>query len=750
MPFGAVQLTPGVNVERTPTLLRTGVSQSQLIRYRDTLVQKLGGWQKFFPFAVGGVPRKLWAWQQINGNKNLAVGTTTQVNVISSGILKDVSPQVLLSDFAPNFSTTTGSSIVTVTDPNIANLTTLDSVFFNVPVSQGGIVLDGLYQIVQITGVDSYQVDGGDLATSTQANPTATNAPTPAGNDTLNFAATPSWVAAGMVVADLTTPSAIPAGTTVVSVTATTVVMSANAAGAGVGAADDIVFSSIPVFDTTSGSAIVTVTFFDHGLSTGNTAVFIKATTGNGITIEEGYIVNSVPSADTFTITVAEQAATTGRFVMNSGNAEILYYIALGPPELGAGYGLGGYGEGGYGTGTLDTAQTGTDLVASDWSLDNWGELLVACPENGPIFFWGPVSGMQNLAVITQAPPFNTGMFISISQQIMIVFGSSIQVGVGWQQQPLLVQWSDVTNFFEWTPTSTTQAGNFTIPTGSLIVGGMSVSNQNLIWTDTDLWAMNYIGPPDVFGFNKIGAGAGLASKHAAQQLRGSVYWMGATNFYGYTSGGANVIPCPVWDAVFQNLNTSFLQNVRSMPNTPFNEVGWFYPSAASVSGECDSYVKFNISEPNTPWDIGPLPRSAWIDQSVLGMPIAATPGGIVYQHETSPDDDGLPLASSFTTGYFYLDESEDFAFVDQVWPDFKWFTFLGGSSAQIQITFNVANSPSETPTLYGPYTVTQETDFISVRFRGRLMSITIASTDVGSFWRIGSIKYRFAPSGRR
>ncbi|HWZ35877.1 MAG TPA: hypothetical protein VNW51_06930 [Mucilaginibacter sp.] len=369
---------------------------------------------------------------------------------------------------------------------------------------------------------------------------------------------------------------------------------------------------------------------------------------------------------------------------------------------------------------------------------------------NDGIYYWQPGSGFQTASIIPGAPPYNTGIFISTTQQILIAFGSSVAVGIGVQQQPLLVQWSDVGNFFQWTASNSTQAGNFVIPLGSKLVAGMAVSNQNLLWTDLDLWAMNYIGPPDVFGFNKIGAGMGACSAHSVQQLRGSVFWMGPTNFYVYSGGSANVLPCPVWDAVFQNLNTNFLNNICPMPNTPFNEIGWFYPSAASLSGENDSYVKMNISEPGAPWDYGLLQRSAWIDQSVLGMPIASSSSGIVYSQETTPDADRQPLVSSFTTGDFYLAEGEEFVYVDQIMPDFRWSTFPGGASAQIQLTFNVSNFPGDTPISYGPFTVTQATEYLGVRFRGRLMSVTVLSADIGSFWRIGSIKYRWAPSGRR
>ena len=751
MPFGSVQLIPGVNVERTPTLLRTGFSQSSLIRFRDSLVQKYGGWTKFYNFAVSGTPRDLHAWQDLNNNTHLSVGTTTQLGVVSSGNFLDITPQTLTSDFAPSISTTANSPIVEITDPNIANVTVYDSVFFNVPISIGGLILDGLYPIASIIGTSSYTITAATTATTTETNPTVTNGTTAAGNNILHFASTPAWVAAGMVIADLTAPTVIPAGTTVLSTTGTTVVMSANAGGAGVGATDNIVFTSLPVFTTTSGSSIVSVKLIANGQVAGNVVVFPVTTTGNGVTILGSYDVLSVSDPNTFTIQTGAAATASSSFVMNSGNAELVYYIALGPTQAGTGYGLGNFGTGVYGFGTGSTSvQTGNRIAVTDWTSDNWGSLSVSCPQGGGIYYWDPAGGFTNASVVSSAPPFNNGIFVSMSEQILVAYGSSVHQGIGWQQEPLLVQWCDVSNFFQWDATAATQAGNFVIPIGSAIKAGAAVSNQNLIWTDLDLWAMAYIGPPDVFGFNKIGAGMGAVSSHAVQQLRGSVYWMGRTNFYNYSSGGANAIPCSVWDAVFQNLNLNFLNNIRSMPNTPYNEVGWLYPSAASNSGECDSYVKMNITEPGAPWDYGPIQRSAWIDQTILGMPIGAAPNGFIYQHETTNDADGAPLTASFTTGEFYLAEGEDFAFVDQLLPDFKWSLFAGGASAQIQLTFNVTNYPGDTPVTYGPYTVTQATEYISVRFRGRLMSITVSSADLGSFWRLGSMKYRYAPSGRR
>lgn len=753
MPFGEVKLIPGVNTERTPTLYEAGIVASQLIRFRDGLAQKYGGWQKFYPNAVPGKPRDLHAWEDLNQTNHLSVGTTTQLAVITSGSYQDITPQALTSDFAPALQATSGSPTITITDPNIANVTVYDAVLFNTPISVGGIILSGLYAIVQITGTTSYDITAASNAVNT--NSLTTNNTTAAGNNTLHIASVPSWVIDGMQIVDLTTPSAIPANTVVSSTTGSTIVMSNNAAGAGVGNGDTIVITSLPSFTTTNGSAIVQVNLVGHGLTVGvgiaHQINFPIATTGNGVTISGTYTMASAVSANAFNITASNQASASSTFSMNSGNCELVYYINLGPPAVGSGYGLGGYGAGGYGTGAAaSSTQTGTEITATDWTTDNWGEILMVCPAGGGVYQFDPTGGFKNAGLVSSAPVLNGGLFVSMALQILVCWGSTQALGIGIERDPLLIKWSDQSDYTDFVPLPTNQAGSERISIGSTIRGGMAVMNQNLIWTDLDLWAMNYLGPPFVFGFNKIGAGAGAISSHAMQQLRNGVYWMGASNFYGYTANGVNVLPCPVWDFVFQNMNTAFSQNVRVLPNTPFNEAGWAFPSSASANGECDSYVKTNVTEPGGPWDYGSLARSAWMDQTILGPPIGATPTGIIYQHETTNDADGAVLAASFTTGYFYIAEGEDFAFIDQIYPDFKWGTFAGAQGAQIQISVNVVNFPGDTPTVYGPFTVTQSTQYISVRIRGRQMSFTVASNDVGSFWRLGKVRYRYAPDGRR
>lgn len=681
MPFGGVKLIPGVNVERTPTLNEAGVVQSQLIRYRDGLIQKYGGWVNFYPFAVAGIPRDMHAWDDLNQASRLAIGTTAQLGAITGSTLRDLTPQTKTTNPAPNFSTTVGSASVLVVDPNIDTVTTYDSVFFNTPIAVGGIILSGLYPIDSVTGAHSYRVTAATLATAL-----------------------------------------------------------VNNGGA------------VPAFTTALGSSNVSVGLAAHGLSAApdNSVVFPIPTVANGITVDGLYTAASITNANVFVIQANSQATAASTVSMNGGNAQLVYYITLGPPPGGVGFGIGAYGAGGYGTGVASPVQQGTSIAATDWTMDNWGQLLLACPEDGGIYYWDPTGGFKNASLISSAPIFNAGIFVSTSAQILVAYGSTITEQIGVLQDPMLVQWCDSGNFFDWTPSDTNLARNFRIPIGSRIVAGLPVSNQNLIWTDLDLWIMNFIGFPNVYGFNMIGAGAGAASSHAVQKLRGGVHWMGTTNFYRYAGSGVEVVPCPVWDAVFQNINTAFLKNVRAMPNTPFNEVGYLYPSLASVSGECDSYVKYNITEPGQPWDYGLLPRSAWIDQNVFGPPIGANPGGVIYQHESGNDAAGQPMEWSFTTGYFKIADGEDFAFVDRFIPDWKGGEYGQPQTAQVQITFNVANYPGDTPAQYGPYSMTQATQFLTTRFRGGLVSISFSGSDLGSFWRLGYCRYRYSAQGRR
>jgi hypothetical protein len=688
MPTKSVKILPGVNVERTPTLNEAGISYSSFGRFRDGLFQKVGGWQQYYNLSVG-IPRAMHAWQDLNSVKHLAVGTTTAFATITNGASQFLTPQTYISNFSPNFTTTIGSAEVFINDSNISNVTTYDGVYFDTPVSVGGIILSGFYPIERL----------GALATQYY------------------------------IVAASAATSAVTNG------------------------------GAVPTFTTTSGSSVVSVTLPSNGLSVGSTIVFPIPTTAGGITISGSYTVTSVAPPNTFTINASATATSSaGPTSMNSGNCQLLYYITLGPAAAGVGYGTGLYGTGTFGYGVVPSAQTGTPITAANWTIDNWGQFAVACPKDGGIYYWDPNGGFSTLQQITTAPLYNRGIFVSMPQQILVAYGSTTQVDIGIEQDPLLVFWSDQGDFANWVPSSTTQAGSYHIPTGSEIVGGLQGPQNGLIWTDLDLWSMNYLGYPLVFGFTKVGANCGLIGQHAACQLRGSVYWMGQSNFFVFNGNNVQIIPCPIWDYVFQNLDTTNQGKCVAAANTAFNEVWWFFPSS-SGSGEPDSYVKYNIVE--GVWDFGQLSRTAWIDQSVLGQPLGATVNSVIYQHETTNDADGVPIVSTMRTGYFAVNEGHEMTFIDMVWPDFKYGTYGNPApNAQIQVTIYGADYPNDIPVSYGTYVVSpnsvtypngavSQATWFNMRVRNRLLALQFQSADLGSFWRIGNVRIRFAQDGK-
>ena len=389
------------------------------------------------------------------------------------------------------------------------------------------------------------------------------------------------------------------------------------------------------------------------------------------------------------------------------------------------------------GPGTISFASTATGAQTSAALIQSID------PASGPIFQYDPTSGQPIATVIPQAPPVNDGMFVAMPQRQIIAWGSTFS-GIA---DPLLIRWCDVQNYGAWIAQSTNQAGSFRIPKGSKIVGCIQGPQQGLVWTDLAVWSMQYIGQPYIYSFNEIAAGCGMIGRKAAGSFNGVVYWMGQSQFFSLSGSGVQPIPCPIWDVIFQQIDMSNVNKIRVAVNSRFNEVAWYYPTTTS-NGEVAAYVKYNTVIGQ--WDYGSLGRSAWINESIFGPPIGADPvSKYIYQHETSTDADGNAMNSFFQTGYFVINEADNKAFIDQVWPDAKWGYYNGTQSAQLNMTFYTDDYAGQTPISYGPFTLTQSTTFISPRLRGRLVSINVGSNDVDSFWRIGNIRYRFQADGK-
>jgi len=703
MPHAAFKLVPGTDTEETPALNEnSGISQTQLIRFKPDrnglgLVEKIGGWDRFYVSSMLAIVRALWAWEDLNLNSHLAVGTETiigqmsaQLAVITNGALLDITPTSVIDNIAPVITTQAGSYSVIVTDNVTTGITNYDSVYIATPISIGGLILFGFYPCSPdgILTPNGYTIWSRDILGNLLPAPASSSLPV-----------LPSFSTVG------------PAG-------------------------------------AVAGSSTVTVMLPNYTYAAGGTFPVLTPTSVGGITFYGNYVVQSLIDVNNFTIIANTAATSSDMGTLNGGLAQFIYSLGQGAIPGGTGYGIGSYGGGGYGTGTPIVPQAGTAINAIDWTLDNWGEILIACaiqPVGGtpfqPIYQWDP--GQPTATVIEAGPPVNDGIFVAMPQRQVVAWGST-QTGI---QDPLLVRWCDVGNFNVWTATVTNQAGSYRIPKGSRIVGALQGPQQGLILTDIDAWSMQYIGPPFVYSFNEIGTGCGLIARKAVAFFNGIGYWMGYSQMYRLSANGVEPMPCSVWDVVFQNIDRANVRKIRVAVNSLFGEIQWFYPSLVG-GGEVDSYVKFNAYL--NVWDFGSLGRTAWVDQSVLGPPVGADPSTLLlYQHETSNDADGQAMLPSFQSGYFTIAEGDNKTFIDLIWPDFKWGAYNQAQNATVKITFYVVDYPGDTPTAYGPYSVTKATQFFNTRLRGRLVSVNISSDDLGSFWRIGALRYRYAADGK-
>ena len=744
MPHNTIKIIPGVDTTKTPALNQVAWSSTNLARFLpdrggDGIVQKLGGWVTYYSQKISSLVRALKGWSDLQASNHLAIGAQTSLDVLTGGNLLDITPQTSTDNSLPNFSTTAGTNVVTFTD-NSFTASILDYVLFTTPVSLGNLILSGPYQILSATS-GTYTIAAAYAATSTIGTAVVTGS---ISTTTLNVTAVTSGT---LAVGQNITGTGIAAGTVItafvggsggtgtytvnISQTVSSTTITANG-------------GSVYEFTTTINSSIVKCTFANHGLSVGNQFYISISTTVGGITLLGSYIVQSVIDANNFYFAAATQATSTdGPKPVNSGNVNTIYYIALGPLPSNVGFGQGGFGQGGFGQGNTSSGSSGTPITATDWTLDNYGELLVACPAGGPIYYWSPEGTLQQAQLIGgDAPMVNDGIFVAMPERQIVAWGSSFTLSA----DPLSIRYSDVGNIQSWTATSLNQAGSYRIPTGSKIVVCIQGPQQGLIWTDLDVWAMQYVGPPNVYGFNKIGTNCGAVSRHCVGTMNGVIYWMSQKQFFMMAGSGPVSIQCPVFDVIFQNINTNYYSKVTCAVNSQFNEVTWYYPSASST--ENDSYVKYNIVLQQ--WDYGSLGRTAWIDQSVLGPPIGAGSDQYIYQHEIGNDaGSGNAMLTTAQTGYFQLNEADNMVFVDQIWPDMKWGTYSGNQNATVNIAFLGTNYPGDTPVTYGPYTMTQSTEYISVRIRARLMAIQISSNDVGTFWRLGAIRYRYQIDGK-
>lgn len=398
---------------------------------------------------------------------------------------------------------------------------------------------------------------------------------------------------------------------------------------------------------------------------------------------------------------------------------------------------------------------------AANWTLDNFGQNLIACPSGQGLFLWTPGVPILPASQITQAPLMN-GAFVVMPTQIVLAYGCAPLAGGA--IDPLLVRWCDQSDYTAWSPTTTNQAGSYRLSRGSRIVGGLQMPGHSVIWTDTDVWTGQYIGFPLVFSFMLAESNCGLIGQHAATILGDTVYWMSDHGFFRLGPQGIQQIPCSVWDVVYKDIDPNNRVNCVAGTDYHYSEVWFFFPS---LGRDIDSYVKFNVAE--NAWDYGaatdsavnPMARSAWTDQNQPGNPLSMDSRGYLVQAETgfTADDEGA-ISGSIRSGYQDLSEGRDIVLVDQFIPDFLW----DGPTPEIAVTFYFRNWPSDQPTTIGPFSVKPDTEFVTLRLERkvkvgnktitaypapRAREVAIQIDTVSGWWRWGAPRLCTAMAGR-
>ena len=549
-------------------------------------------------------------------------------------------------------------------------------------------------------------------------------------------------------------------------------------------------------FTSTTGSPTVTVNKVNHGLSIGDYFIFTSVSLpGGGVTTfttsdftTNVFEIKTVPTTDSFTITMLVNEGGTG--MSAQGSSSVNPYVTIGPvaqtPAYGWGTGNWGSFVGGPGWGQ-DSSTTNVTLAPGSWSLDNYGQILVATIKNGKTFTWDP-SVANRLAVratvVANAPTASVMTLVSDRDRHLFALGTETTIGDPTTQDPMFIRFSNQEDINTWNPTVTNTAGTFRLDTGNEIIGAVQGKDYILVLTDQAAYTIQYVGPPFTFSIRQVGTNCGCIGQHAMVYAQGAVFWMGFGGGFFAFDGTVKQLPSLVEDFVFTNvgdnlgINYDASQIVYGYHNSLYNEVGWNY--AKDGSAQVDRNVVYNFVE-NT-WSIGSLSRTTYSDASTYNLPYATqynrtgtptfpTINGVTntygsskyWAHETGVNEvdasgNATAIAAYIKSGDYDLSEQglagdgQLIMRVKRFIPDFK---SLEGN-AKITLFFrdypaNSESTPSTTPPLItGPFTITSSTDKVDTRVRGRQVSLKIENEAVDETWRYGTLRLDIEAGGRR
>jgi hypothetical protein len=521
------------------------------------------------------------------------------------------------------------------------------------------------------------------------------------------------------------------------------------------------------------------VNYVSHGLDAGDLFTFTNVTPPSGA----GYVtadfetntfqVVTAPDADTFTITMAATATATTSV---SGSADINPYATVGPLSQTYGY---GWGTGSWSRGTWGSASTTSSVVLDpgSWSLDNFGQILIATVKNGKTFKWSPLNAdpsalTTRATVVSGAPTRSVMSIVSERDRHLIVLGTETVIGDPTKQDKMFIRFSDQEDISDYTPTSINTAGTFRLDSGVKIVGAAKAKDYILILTDTSAYVMQFVGTPFTFSIRQVGSNCGAIGQHAIKYVNGAVWWMGQAGGFFVYDGTVKALPCLVEDFVFTNKGNNLGINYNSGEivyaglNHLYSEINWFYPKSGSE--KIDRVVSYNYEE--NVWTTGSMDRTSWADATLYDNPYATkfnatgTPtfptiqgvtnvngASIYYAHEignNEVDSTGAKTAipAFIQSGDFNLGEGEVFISMRRFVPDFKLLT------GDAQITINLRDYPADgaVSSPLGPFTVNSSTDKIDTRARSRFASLKIANTSTDQNWRFGTFRADVQPDGMR
>ena len=526
-------------------------------------------------------------------------------------------------------------------------------------------------------------------------------------------------------------------------------------------AAGDVTFAA------TDGSSTITVSDTAHGAVKNDFVTFSDAVSlGGNITadvLNQEYQIVSV-TTDTYTITakdtngdtVTANSSDTG----NGGSSTVgTYQINVGLDVYipGTGWGLNGWGEGTFGSATALSVVNQLRL----WTHDHFGENLIINVRGGGIYQWTENNGTNTRAVdmsgisgANLVPTVGLQVITSEKDRHLIVLGADPLNDAGTARtgtvDPMLIAFSDQEDNLQFEPLITNTAGSLRLSSGSSIIGAVKSRQEILIWTDTALYSMQFVGPPYTFAVNLVNEGTGLVGPKAAVTAPSAIYWMGYNNFYSY-NGSVQTIPCNVHNYVFNDINLVQSFKINAFTIADKNEVGWFYCS--SSSDEIDRYVIYNYME--NLWTYGQLSRTAWLDAGIENFPRAVN-GGYLYQQEIGFDADGFPMTNVFIeSSDFDIGEGDQFTFIRRIIPDFKFIE--NENNGSINIVVKTRNFPGDSLTTNSTNEISETTQQAYVRGRARQMVLRFESNDdadndgnLGIGWRLGATRIDIKPDGRR